>query len=401
DSISVVPKQPVRLDIKLGSDRWFTAPPHMPLWDMPGAVVVDSKEQSGNFIERREGKTISGVNRYYHVVPRKTGRLRMAPQTITLFPAQTDQSYTVKSQPLWLDVQLPGGINDLERFLPASELTLSESFNTPQRHLDDEDRGWEVGDAIIRTITIEAQGVMGRFIPSVHIKNNGMNAYAAPAKTEDILEPRGRFLGGKRTEVWTYRLTDSGRIELPAVEIEWWDTTNKTLKTAILESISLTVAPSRYQGDEQVLDDRWLSDLKGNGSKLFLFSVLLVSLIVYGVSRRERFLHKVNEIQIQGKHHYQWFRNTEIILFFGLLISLLTGSGSSITRYHRWKSRLPQQQVVNIDIREWSVYCFSNDQSGAISKAGMIKRLIVFRFRMMIRNIKRRHIRVLPDLNGL
>nr|MDT0251024.1 hypothetical protein [Endozoicomonas sp.] len=43
ERISVVPKQPVRLDIKLGSDRWFTAPPHMPLWDMPGAVVVDSK----------------------------------------------------------------------------------------------------------------------------------------------------------------------------------------------------------------------------------------------------------------------------------------------------------------------------------------------------------------------
>ncbi len=124
----------------------------------------------------------------------------------------------------------PGG----ENWLPVTGLTLEESWSGNIEDL-------QVGDSVIRTLTLQAQGLDGALLPPFSPKTvDGFNLYDDPADISRTFVDGS--IVGTRIEQSTYVALEAGRLEIPPLEIPWWDVNSDTAQTASLPAMTLEVA---------------------------------------------------------------------------------------------------------------------------------------------------------------
>ncbi|MCS5587980.1 MAG: BatD family protein [Porticoccaceae bacterium] len=137
------------------------------------------------------------------------------------------------------------------QWMPSSKLSLRETWSHHSNSLT-------VGEPIIRTINISAQGLTAAQIqplPTIEKpknENNGFKIYPDQPKLEDQQNAQGIL--GLRSESTAMVPNQEGALTLPAIEIEWWDTLNKRMQTSRLPARSFTViaadtAPQNNSGD--------------------------------------------------------------------------------------------------------------------------------------------------------
>ena len=121
-------------------------------------------------------------------------------------------------------------------WLPARNLVIGENWsNSPDK--------LEVGDAVTRTITIEADGLSSVQLPPVTlVKPEGMNSYPDKSSTNDEETVSG--VRGSRTDAIAMIPTRAGNIKLPAIRYTWFDTENQQTRVAEIPERTLNVAPS-------------------------------------------------------------------------------------------------------------------------------------------------------------
>ena len=109
-------------------------------------------------------------------------------------------------------------------WLPARDLTIKENWSQAPDKL-------QVGDAITRTITIEAEGLSSVQLPPVVLnKPEGVNSYPDKSSSSDEETPSG--VKGSRTDAIAMIPTRAGTIKLPAVKYDWFDTENNQHRVA-------------------------------------------------------------------------------------------------------------------------------------------------------------------------
>ena len=120
-------------------------------------------------------------------------------------------------------------------WLPAQAITLHDSWqdNPPQL---------KAGEPATRTITIEAKGLSASQIPPLSLAQPA-NARLYPEAADNRSRTDGRTIFGISTQKVTYIPNARGTLDVPAVELAWWDVGSDQSRRATLPALSFSVAP--------------------------------------------------------------------------------------------------------------------------------------------------------------
>mgnify|MGYP001081568736 FL=1 len=133
---------------------------------------------------------------------------------------------TVKAKPITYPADMP--------WLPARSLELSESWNPEPDHT-------QVGDSLTRSLTLKAEGLASSQLPPLPATDvNGLRRYPDQPVLSNQSTERG--LIGIREDREALVPGRSGAIELPSVEVVWWNTFEDHLEHSSLPARTLQVA---------------------------------------------------------------------------------------------------------------------------------------------------------------
>jgi hypothetical protein len=133
---------------------------------------------------------------------------------------------TVKPKPADYPADVP--------WLPARSLTLEENWNP-------EPGNSQVGDSLTRTLILKAEGQAGSQLPPLPATEvAGLRRYPDQPQLNNLASERG--LIGTREEREALVPNRAGTIELPAVEVTWWNTREDHLEHTSLAARTLQIS---------------------------------------------------------------------------------------------------------------------------------------------------------------
>ena len=204
--------------------------------------------------ETRKFETVVENTRYqvfelvYSIHPQQAGELEIPSLTFNgmtvdnrdpfagSFFASSGKPIVSRSPRIHIDVKPRPDDFRGNSWLPARNLDIKENWSNSPNKL-------EVGDAITRTITIEADGLSSVQLPPVTlVKPEGMNSYPDKSSTND--EETASGVRGSRTDAIAMIPTRAGNIKLPAIRYTWFDTESQQTRVAEIPERTLKVAPS-------------------------------------------------------------------------------------------------------------------------------------------------------------
>ena len=120
-------------------------------------------------------------------------------------------------------------------WLPAKQLTLSDSWASGPPE-------FRSGEPVTRTLTLEAKGLESSHLPEFNLPDNAtMRLYPE----QPVLSNRtdGEWVVGTRQLTVAYVPSATGSQTIPAITIDWWDTTENKQKTVELPAWTINVQP--------------------------------------------------------------------------------------------------------------------------------------------------------------
>ncbi|GDX08064.1 BatD family protein [Buttiauxella sp. A111] len=245
----VAPGQPMRVAVTFWTDSWFNPPPVWPDFTIENGALMATPLPNQLLSRQKNGISWSGVRLERQVTAWDQGVLRMPAVEITLTSAN-QSPITVQLPELKKEVVWPKGVEQPDRFLPASHLTISQKIT--QYHASKDDK-LHAGDVVERTVTVKANGIVATQIPQL--------LYAIPGTDTQRLTPvntllksgRGEIEGALREEVLRYLPSQAGTLTLPPVKLRWWDTANQQWQVAQLPGSTMRVLEARAAGGESAL----------------------------------------------------------------------------------------------------------------------------------------------------
>jgi hypothetical protein len=241
--------------------------------NVEGAIVEANGEPQISD-STQNGEPVKIIEATYIITPLKTGKL-----TIPAFVIQGrmlvhesnpfDQSYdpftilrnfnsinplrlenfAVTSQAVTLEVKEP--IKGIEPWLPATSLTISESWEDTQKV--------KVGEPLTRIFTIVAKGIGSAQLPSLkadQIKENDFKVYVDKPNGES--EVKNGIITSWREESYTLIPQRSGTLILPEISVAWWDVKENKINYAKVPARTLNVEPKREASSEEKLPQKIL-----------------------------------------------------------------------------------------------------------------------------------------------
>ncbi|MGB1092026.1 MAG: BatD family protein, partial [Oceanobacter sp.] len=192
------------------------------------------------------GERVGVYERQYVIYPEKAGTLiipgqrfqALASRQSNPFDRWGTQQYMINAvtRPIELKVDPIPADYPTAPWLPARKLTLKESYSSDPNE-------WRVGDAITRTISIETEGMSARqvVLPEITLPD-GIKGYPDQASYEDRTSAKGTQ--GNFSQAMALVPTQSGKLELPAVRIAWWNLERNKLEFAEIPPRVLTIQPA-------------------------------------------------------------------------------------------------------------------------------------------------------------
>jgi hypothetical protein len=216
----------------------FLSALQFPLFDLPGAVVTMPGGGSQNLNEKINGVTYAGIRRSYLIVPQQAGTLVLPPAEITFqyaaVPGHSSPG-SVKLPPEKIDVVLPPGAKAGQGSVAVAPMMIKQQVEGLAQPM-------HVGDAITRTIEIDADHTQSMMIPPPSLTAPaGVRLYRKDPQLTDLKGDRGQFEGGRRVDVVTYRFERPGSYTLPKVSVSWFDPGTKKTQQAEAPEIQVSV----------------------------------------------------------------------------------------------------------------------------------------------------------------
>ena len=268
----------VSLEVDLLVDTWFTAPPELPMLQLPGAVVSPPGGEAQHLNERFDGKAFFGLRYTYQITPNVTQGFTIPALTFRVHPGQARAAQVVQSQPLSFEVKGPAGGSSEQR-LVAQAVELSQAIersHTPLR----------AGDSITRRLHIVARGGQAMLIPPpAFAEIKGLKRYVLTPSVTPLSDGRGGVLGGQREDSVTYVVSAAGHFQLPAIDVTWWDAASGESRTASVPALDVEAGEGSYLAPFSLSED--LRAL-GQGAQVSIAShgllLVLVLLLVGGLA---------------------------------------------------------------------------------------------------------------------
>lgn len=213
--------------------------------EIKNAIVIPLEEKPKQFISVINGKEHLIEEQNFAIFPQESGELVIPSLIYSVVPSverdlwndpfgrnrsnilrlpTEEQHITVKPVP----AQAAG-----KSWLPASNLTLSETWSTGLDHL-------KVGEPVTRTITVAADGLTGGQIPPLPAEAvDGVTFYPDQPQNNDKKTTKG--IQGTLVETIAIIPNRGGEFTLPEIIVEWWDVNSQSLKTATLPAKTINV----------------------------------------------------------------------------------------------------------------------------------------------------------------
>jgi hypothetical protein len=141
----------------------------------------------------------------------------------------------LRSKEIRLDVRSRPASYAGKHWLPSEQVVLGDSWaeGPPEFH---------AGEPVTRTITLEAKGLESSHLPDISLPEpTGMRLY--PEKPEHTTRTDGEWVYGSSQQAVAYVPTAAGRITIPEVRVDWWDTRKQQQRTAVLPAWEVNVLP--------------------------------------------------------------------------------------------------------------------------------------------------------------
>lgn len=117
-------------------------------------------------------------------------------------------------------------------WLPAQALSITDETTLPDEVA--------LGEPLTRTVKLRAQGLGFEQLPELEMPSPaGADVYAD--KSETRTRDDGTWLYGERTRKFAVVASRPGTLVLPEMRVQWWDTTNDRMETAVLPEHSVRV----------------------------------------------------------------------------------------------------------------------------------------------------------------
>lgn len=214
-----------------------------------GNAVMERLGKDKEYSTLRNGVRYDVVERRYAIYPQKSGDLNIAPLVFdgdivrdaggffSFDPFnQSTRHKRLRSQAVDIQVKpIPADFHG-SRWLPAHSLQLMETWSPdPPKFV--------VGQPVTRTVAVMAEGLTAAQLPVPGTPAiDALKQYPDQPALKDTKDSSG--VTGLVTEKIAFIPTRPGRIELPAVNIAWWNTTADRMETASLPAHSFNVAPA-------------------------------------------------------------------------------------------------------------------------------------------------------------
>ncbi|MFT0475911.1 BatD family protein [Pseudomonas antarctica] len=176
-----------------------------------GALMIAAQTFSATLVESRppQENTLQGT---------KPGKL--------IHVSSANLPLTVKPKPAMYPADAP--------WIPARSLTLTEAWNPEPEHV-------QVGDSLTRSLTVKAEGLSSAQLPAQPSTDiNGLRRYPDQPVLDNQNNDHG--LTGSREDREALVPTRAGAVELPAVDVVWWNTHEDHLERTSLPARTLQVA---------------------------------------------------------------------------------------------------------------------------------------------------------------
>ena len=212
--------------------------------DMEDTVtqLIGSPNQYERLID---GERFGVYEKRYVIFPQRSGPLEIPDilfrgevtdgSSNFVFRNMNTRRVTAFIEGITIDVkERPASVPRGEGWLPVTGLTLEETWSGDIDAL-------KVGDSVVRTLILRAEGLDGAVLPPFSPDSiEGLNLYPDPADISRTFVDGS--IVGTRVETSTYVALEAGTIEVPALEIPWWDVNTDSARTTALPATRFEVA---------------------------------------------------------------------------------------------------------------------------------------------------------------
>ncbi|WP_162846047.1 BatD family protein [Seongchinamella sediminis] len=209
--------------------------------DLPDAFVVPLEQKS--FQRQVNGRPWLVHEVRYAIFPEQSGTLTIPAQSFSaresvprrsIFDTNRGRLVRLQSEALNIEVLPRPAAFTAATWLPARNIVIEEEWSSDPAQL-------RVGESITRTVRVRGEGLQGAQLPPVLLPEvDGIKHYPDQPVINDTEISSG--LLGSRSDSVAIVATRAGRVELPAIEIPWWDTGARTMRTARIPARVLKVA---------------------------------------------------------------------------------------------------------------------------------------------------------------
>lgn len=228
----------LRLFVGIGTGRATLTAPQV----SGGEAIVERLGEDSQYRTLRDGRDFIVRERRYAVFPQETGVLTIGPATFEamVIPSRGfSRVQRFRSEAVEVSV-LPAVSAPAEYpnavWLPASGLSLSERWS-------DEPEQFELGIPRTRTLTVDAVGLLQTQLPELNIEQaDGIRQYADQPELDSEASADG--LSVSRTERFAVIAQRGGEVELPGVELPWWNVDEERWEVARIAPRTVVVLPS-------------------------------------------------------------------------------------------------------------------------------------------------------------
>ncbi|MBP1872831.1 hypothetical protein LPJGGPFB_05562 [Ensifer adhaerens] len=239
--------QQIEVDVDVFAPNYFLSPPQFPLFDLPGTVVTMPDDRGLNLNETINGVAFSGIRKTYIITPQAAGDYVLPPVDIPFgyaaVPGETAQGQVKMPMLRFTVTVVPGGA-DGRLTVTSAKVTMTQTFDRDPASLN-------AGDALVRTIIVNAQGLAAMMIPEPSFDApEGAQVYVHnPVLSEDRSD-RGEFRGGIRKDTATYVFAKAGEYTIPAIPLQWFDPAVGKAQSvdAPAAKVSVAAAPANATG---------------------------------------------------------------------------------------------------------------------------------------------------------
>jgi len=181
-----------------------------------------------------QGQIYAVEEQRYAIFPQKSGELTITAPVFKAIIYQTSpEEISASDKNKVLTVQkIPEG---QKNWIPTKQLILQDEVDKTNSEVEE-------GSTLVRTIMLKANGLPAQLLPDLPITSQrGFAVY--PDKPKDSNTLHGHDLWGMRSIKVTYLFNKTGKVQIPAVSVSWFNTLTRKQEVTSLAPLEVTVIP--------------------------------------------------------------------------------------------------------------------------------------------------------------